>query len=112
MGVEDHDLDCLAFYLFYSGAALSLCCCERTFLSLCRRGLLSSRSGLSCCEAQALGAQASVAAALRGSVVETRGLSCSVACGIFLDQGPNPCPLHQQANSLDHQGSPKSALLF
>ena len=36
------------------------------------------------------------------------GLSCSVACGIFLDQGSNPCPLHWQTDSqpLRHQGSP------
>ena len=35
-------------------------------------------------------------------------LSCSVACGIFPDQGSNPCPLHWQADSqpLHHQGSP------
>ena len=34
--------------------------------------------------------------------------SCSVACGIFPDQGSNPCPLHWQADSqpLRHQGSP------
>ena len=33
---------------------------------------------------------------------------CSVACGIFLDQGLNLCPLHWQVNSypLCHQGSP------
>ena len=29
-----------------------------------------------------------------GSVVVVQRLSCSVACGIFLDQGSNPCPLH------------------
>ena len=29
-----------------------------------------------------------------GSVVVAHGPSCSVACGIFLDQGSNPCPLH------------------
>ena len=36
------------------------------------------------------------------------GPSCSVACGIFPDQGSNPCPLHWQADSqpLRHQGSP------
>ena len=28
-----------------------------------------------------------------GSVVAAHGLSCSVACGIFPDQGSNPCPL-------------------
>ena len=35
-------------------------------------------------------------------------LSCSEACGIFLDQGLNSCLLHYQADSLSlsHQGSP------
>ena len=43
-----------------------------------------------------------------GSVVVAHGPSCSVACGIFPDQGTNPCPLHWQADSqpLRHQGSP------
>ena len=43
-----------------------------------------------------------------GSVVVAHGPSCSVACGIFPDQGSNPCPLHRQADSqpLRHQGSP------
>ena len=43
-----------------------------------------------------------------GSVVVAHGPSCSAACGIFPDQGPNPCPLHWQADSqpLRHQGSP------
>ena len=43
-----------------------------------------------------------------GSVVVTHGPSCSAACGIFPDQGSNPCPLHWQADSqpLRHQGSP------
>ena len=27
------------------------------------------------------------------------GFSCSPACGIFLDQGSNPCPLYWQAES-------------
>ena len=44
-----------------------------------------------------------------GSVVVAHGLSCSAACGIFPDQGSNPCPLHWQADSqpLRHQGSPE-----
>ena len=29
-----------------------------------------------------------------GSVVVAHGPSCSAACGIFPDQGSNPCPLH------------------
>ena len=35
------------------------------------------------------------------------GLSCSASCGIFQDQGSNPCLLHGQADSLplSHQGS-------
>ena len=43
-----------------------------------------------------------------GSVVVVHGSGCSTACGIFPDQGSNPCPLHWQADSqpLHHQGSP------
>ena len=43
-----------------------------------------------------------------GSVVVAHGPSCSTACGIFPDQGLNPCSLHWQADSqpLRHQGSP------
>ena len=45
-----------------------------------------------------------------GSVVVAHGPSCSVACGIFPDQGSNPCTLRWQADSqpLRHQGSPQS----
>ena len=35
----------------------------------------------------------------RPSVVVAHGLNCSVACGIFPDQGSNPCPLHWQTDS-------------
>ena len=47
-----------------------------------------------------------------GSVVVAQGPSCSVACGIFPDQGSNPCPLHWQADSqpLRHHGSPEIIL--
>ena len=36
------------------------------------------------------------------------GLNCSTACGIFPDQGSNPCPLHWLVGSypLDHQRRP------
>ena len=42
-----------------------------------------------------------------GSVIVAHGPSCSAACGVFPDQGSNPCPLHWQADSqpLRHQGS-------
>ena len=44
-----------------------------------------------------------------GSATVAHGPSRSAACGILPDQGPNPCPLHWQADSqpLRHQGSPK-----
>ena len=44
-----------------------------------------------------------------GSAIVAHGPSCSAACGIFPDQGSNPCPLHWQADSqpLSHQGSPE-----
>ena len=48
-----------------------------------------------------------------GSVAVADGPGCSVACGIFPDQGSNPCPLHWQADSqpLRHQGSPNDMFL-
>ena len=47
-----------------------------------------------------------------GSVIVAHGPSCSAACGIFPDQGSNPCPLHWQADSqpLRHKGSPQCFL--
>ena len=43
------------------------------------------------------------------SVVSDQRLSCSLACGIFLDQGSNLCLLHWQVNYLpqSHQGNPQ-----
>ena len=42
------------------------------------------------------------------------GLGCSVACGLFLDQGSNLCLLHWQVVSLplSHQGIPEGALFM
>ena len=66
----------------------------------------SHRGGLSCRGAQALGCEGFSSCGLRaqklwraGSVVVIHGLSCSTACGIFLEQGSNPCPLNWQADS-------------
>ena len=72
------------------------------------------------CRAWALGTRASVVAApwlsscdllalgSANSVVAMHGLCYSEACGIFPDQGSNPCLLHWQADSytLRHQGTP------
>ena len=62
------------------------------------QGLLSScdvrsphPNSFSCCGVRALGTPA--------SVVWARGLSCSAARGVFLDQGSNPCLLHWQMDS-------------
>ena len=58
--------------------------------------LAAASGGFSCCGAGALGVRASVVVARglwsAGSVVVAHGLSCSAACGIFPDQGSNPCP--------------------
>ena len=59
--------------------------------TLCCGARASDCGGLSCCGARGLGTQA--------SVVVAHGLSCSAACGIFPDQGSNPCTLHWQADS-------------
>ena len=49
-----------------------------------------------------------------GSVVVAYGLSCPTACGISLDQGSNPYPLHCRVDSypLYHQGSPRTRYIF
>ena len=101
-------LVCLhSFYFMYvCMAVLGLRFCARAFLQLRQVGATLHR-----------GARASHHCGLSlpstgsrraGSVIVPHGPSCSAACGIFPDQGPNPCPLHWQADSqpLRHQGSP------
>ena len=48
-----------------------------------------------------------------GSVVGAHGPSFFVACGIFPEQGSNPCPLHWQEDSypLHHQEVPYNRIL-
>ena len=72
----------------------------------------SHYSGFSCCRAQAQGHTgfSTVAPWLdsTGSIVVAHGLSCSVTCRVFSDQGSlNLCLFHWQADSLplSHQGS-------
>ena len=106
------------FNSFLFLAVLSLCC--RAGFSLVAvqgfslRGLLLLQStGSRVHRLQQLRHMGSVVAASRlqstGSIVH--GLSCSKTCGLFLDQGSNPCLLHQQVDSLplSHQGSPQSS---
>ena len=123
----------LVIYLFWNFqwliylllTALSLCHCVGASSGCGERGLLSSSSAeFSHCSAShaaahgLLSTQVSVVVAPRlwraGSVVVAQGLSCSKACGIFPDQGSNPCPLHCQADScpLYHQGSSEFPVLW
>ena len=108
---------------------LGLCCCTGFSLVAVGRGYslvavcglliavasLAEEHGLSGADfsrLQQLWYKGSVFAAPRskstGSVVVVHRLSNSVACGIFPDQGSNPCRLHWQVNSspLRHQGTP------
>ena len=87
-------------------AVLGLRFCARLSLVVASGGLSSSRcAGLSLSRPLLLRSTGSRCA---GSVIVAHGPSCSAACGIFPDQGSNPCPLHWQADSqpLRHQGSP------
>ena len=77
-------------------AVLGLPCCTRAFSSLGAWGLLFFAV------LRLLIAMASLAAELR---LERRLNSCGTragfprSCGLFLDQGSNPCPLHWQVDS-------------
>ena len=79
-------------------------CTERGLLSSCGGGLLIKVASL-VVEHELLAATHRLSSP--GSKPVARGLSRSAACGIFLDQGPNLCLLHWQADSLppSHQGS-------
>ena len=88
--------------LILGSAVRSLCCCAWPFSSWGEWELLSGWDewashcgGFSCCREWSLEGWA--------SVVVAHGLSCPMACGIFLDL----CPQHWQADSqpLDQQGS-------
>ena len=97
-------------YLFIFLAVLGLRFCARAFSSCGKRGpLFIAVHGPLTIAASLVGGTSSRRA---GSVAVAHGPSCSAACGIFPDQGSNPCPLHWQADSqpLHHQGSPQARL--
>ena len=84
-------------YLFSFLAALGLCWCSGAFSSCSEWGATlgcsawaSHCGGLSCCRAQAVGVGSSHDVWARW--LWPRGLSCSMACGILLDQGLNQWP--------------------
>ena len=77
-------------YLFL--AVLGLRFCARAFSSCGKRGpLFIAVRGPLTIAASLVAEQGSTRA---GSVVVAHGPSCSAACGIFPDQGLNPCPLN------------------
>ena len=95
-------------WVFVAACGLSLVAASGGYSSLWWQA--SHCSGFSCCGAWTLGTQASVVVARGLSSCGSRalerrlnsrahGFSCSVAWGIFPDQGSNPCPLHWQVDS-------------
>ena len=113
------DFPDVMYFLFL--AVLGLRCCTG-FSLVAERGLLSGcdaqafhRGGCSCCGA---GALVVVAPGIwsTGSIVMAvaQVLNCSMACGIFLSQGWNPCLLSWQVDSLplSHQGNPRDTSLI
>ena len=95
------------FFFFIFGCVGSSFLCEG-FLQLQQAGTALHR-GARASHYRSLSFLQSTSSKRAGSVVVAHGPSCSTACGIFPDQGSNPCPLHWQADSqpLRHQGSPQ-----
>ena len=105
-----HTEKCCFIYLFYFWLCWVFISVRGLSLVAASGGHSSSRcAGLSLSRPLLLQSTGSRCA---GSVVVAHRPNCSVACGIFPDQGLNPCPLHWQADSqpLHHQGSPEMLL--
>ena len=97
-------------YLFYLFIYLWLCW---VFISVRELSLVVASGGHSSLRCAGLSLSRplllrSTGSRCAGSVIVAYGPSCSAACGIFPDQGSNPCRLHRQADSqpLRHRGSP------
>ena len=87
LALNNHIFPALEYVCFLLAFSVSLVAVNGGY-SLCCAGA-SCCGGLSCCGAGALGCP--------GSAVVG---GCSLACGIFPDQGSNKCLLHWQVNSL------------
>ena len=83
------------FFFFSSFISSCLCCCMGALSNCSEQGLLSSCSGGLLIEVASLVVEHGLQVHT-SSVVATHGLSCPGACGIFPDQGLNPCPLQWQ----------------
>ena len=82
------------------------------FVTVCRVSLIVASEGSSAVRRLLIAVASlvwSTGSRRTGSVVVAHRLSRPMACGIFPDQGSNPCPLHWQVDALspDHQGSPE-----
>ena len=85
------------FFNYYFWMCWDLHCCVWAFSSWGEQGLLFvAVCGLFLAMASLVAAHGLQNV---GSVVVAHGLSHSVTCGIFPDQGLNPCPLHWQVDS-------------
>ena len=89
-------------WVFIAAQAFSLVVASRGYSLVAMRGLIVEASLVA--EHRLQGTLASVAVACRlwsiGSIAVVHWLSYSAACGIFPDQGSNPCLLHWQVDSL------------
>ena len=99
-------------YLFFPGSSVL----HGLFSSCDERGLLCSCSAWASLVAEH-GFQGTLASVVEapglqstGSVVVVHRLSCSSACGIFLDQGSNLCLLHWQSFTTEPSGKPQTPL--
>ena len=105
-------LICLVFFFKTLGLFIYLCLCW-VFVSVRGLSLVAASGGhpSSRCAGLSLSRPLllrSTGSRRAGSAIVAHGPSRSATCGIFPDQGSNPCPLHWQADSqpLRHQGSP------
>ena len=102
-----------SFFFFFSNLFIYFCLCW-VFVSVRGLSLVVASEGRSSSRCRGLSLSRplllrSTGSRSAGSVIVAQGPNCSAACGIFPDQGSNPCSLHWQADSepLRHQGSPK-----
>ena len=100
-----------SYLLFLIFGCIGLCCCVRAF-SGCD-AWAARDSAFSCCGAQAPECLGFSNCDMRVQQLR-RMQSCPEAYGIVSSQGPDPCPLHWQADSqpLGHQGSPPVSYIF
>ena len=123
--LQNIELCCLCYRVGSYQLSIFFCCCYKfiylfiyfwlcwVFVSVRGLSLVAASGGHSSLRCAGLSLSwplllRSTGSRRAGSVAVTHGPSCSAACGIFPDQGSNPCPLHWQADSqpLHHQGSP------